>query len=327
MPLDPGTVDGEAAVAGGPEEAAIAGVADERHVGLLELALEAFDDQGAVGGILSGLLVVEADDVAGPGDLDGLGAVVGVLVAPGDRRRHEGGGIGEHQVEAAEQIAAPGQQPLFDHILHAARRKRGGIVLVRFGHGLAEPGPGAVEMVQLDPVHAGNRIVLAPALGGKIRSAAHQPVQYGQEHGALEGELVASPGGQFFQHGATAGLFPQPLEDQRRPDPLDRHAGGLVVAHRLQDDGLGGEPGARAQPPLQLAPRLQLVEPAEGGDDLLANGLALAPALDDLQVAASGGGLVAEIHGCARLKDGTHMILREDPKQERNQQNRGTTLF
>jgi hypothetical protein len=76
-----------------------------------------------------------------------------------------------------------------------------------------------------------------------------------------------------------------------------------------------------------LAPRLQLVEPAEGGDDLLANGLALAPALDDLQVAASGGGLVAEIHGCARLKDGTHMILREDPKQERNQQNRGTTLF
>jgi hypothetical protein len=54
-----------------------------------------------------------------------------------------------------------------------------------------------------------------------------------------------------------------------------------------------------------LAARLQLVKTAERGDHLLTHRLAVAAALDDLQVGASGRGLAAEIH-----RTGSAMMVR-----------------
>jgi hypothetical protein len=51
---------------------------------------------------------------------------------------------------------------------------------------------------------------------------------------------------------------------------------------------LGGKPRARSQQPLQLAARLQFLVTAERGDHLLANLVAVTPALDDLQIGAPG---------------------------------------
>jgi hypothetical protein len=72
-----------------------------------------------------------------------------------------------------------------------------------------------------------------------------------------------------------------------------------------------GKARPRAQQPLQLAAFLQLVDPSERGDHLLAHRDAFASALDDLQIGAAGGGLLAEIHGArsmARLIAGAHSI-------------------
>jgi hypothetical protein len=59
----------------------------------------------------------------------------------------------------------------------------------------------------------------------------------------------------------------------------------------------GRKSRTRAHQPLQLAARLQLVETPERGDHLLARLVAVAAALNDLQIGAPGRGLAAEVHG------------------------------
>ena len=49
--------------------------------------------------------------------------------------------------------------------------------------------------------------------------------------------------------------------------------------------------------PVSRRTRLQLVDPPERRDHLLADRRALAPALDDLQIGATAGGFLAEVHG------------------------------
>ena len=102
---------------------------------------------------------------------------------------------------------------------------------------------------------------------------------------------------QLRDHRPAAGLLPQPLEHQRRPDAADRNLDRGLIAGRAQHHGLGGKARARAHQPLQLAARLQLLETPERGDHLLTHLVAVAAALDDLQIGAPGRGLAAEVHG------------------------------
>src|SRR5208283_5331703 len=166
-----------------------------------------------------------------------------------------------------------------------------------FGQFLAEPRHRAVEMMQFDLVDALDAIILAPAVGGAVRAAADEAVQHSQERRALQRELVPAFARQALDHAPAARLLPHPLEGERRTDPARRNDRGLAAVERVEHDGLVGEARARAQQALQLPALLQLVDPPEGGDHLLANGCALAPALDDLQIGATAGRLLAEIHG------------------------------
>jgi len=106
--------------------------------------------------------------------------VLGVAVAaehlPAGALEVEAGGVHEHQIEPAEQIAPVGEQPLLDEVLGAARGERRARVLLRLRQCLAEPRHRPVEMAQLQRLGAGDPVVLAPAIGGQIRAAAHQPV-------------------------------------------------------------------------------------------------------------------------------------------------------
>jgi hypothetical protein len=61
----------------------------------------------------------------------------------------------------------------------------------------------------------------------------------------------------------------------------------LLALGCRQHHRLGGEPRARAQQPLKLTARLQLVITPERRDHLLANLVAVAAALHDLQIGAS----------------------------------------
>ena len=100
------------------------------------------------------------------------------------------------------------EQTLLDHILEAARRERRSTVLLLCGQLLTKPRHRPIEMVQIEPLDAGDRIVLAPAIRGPIGAAHEQAVQYGEQHRPLQRELVPPRPGEFGNHRAAAGLLP-----------------------------------------------------------------------------------------------------------------------
>src|SRR5271165_6597323 len=102
---------------------------------------------------------------------------------------------------------------------------------------------------------------------------------------------------QAFDHTLAARLLPHPLEGERRTDAPGRDRRRLAAVERIEHDRLVGETRPRAQQPLQLPALLQILDPPERGDHLLAHRGALAPALDDLQIGAACGSLLAKIHG------------------------------
>jgi hypothetical protein len=152
-------------------------------------------------------------------------------------------------------------------------------------------------MVQLESIDPFDAIILAPAVCGAVRAAADEAVQHGQKRRALQREVMLARARQALDHAAAARLLPHPLEGQRRPDAPGRDCRRLAVVERIEHDGLLGEARARAQEPLQLPALLQILDPPERRDHLLAHRSALAPALDDLQIGATTRGLLAEIHG------------------------------
>jgi hypothetical protein len=149
-------------------------------------------------------------------------------------------------------------------------------------------------MVELQRLGAGDPIVLAPAIGRQIRAAAHQPVQHGQEDRPLQRELVLALLGQVVDHRPAAGLGPQALEHQGRPDPPYRR--GRIVLCRRHYQRARREARPRAHQPLQLPARLERIQSAEGGDHPLADLAADAPALGDLKIDPPAGDLLAEVH-------------------------------
>jgi hypothetical protein len=151
-------------------------------------------------------------------------------------------------------------------------------------------------MMQIEPLDTGDGVVLAPAIGRAIGAAHEQPVQHGEEHRTLQREAVLAFARELRDHRPAAGLLPQPLKHQRRSDPTHGDLERCIVVGRAQHHGLGRKARARAHQPFQLAARLQLVETAERGDHLLAYLVAVAAALDDLQIGAPGRGLSAEVH-------------------------------
>ena len=62
-----GPIDGEMVVAGRRQETAVAFVADEGLVALLQLPLQRGQDRGPGGGVLLHLFAIATDDVAPPG--------------------------------------------------------------------------------------------------------------------------------------------------------------------------------------------------------------------------------------------------------------------
>jgi len=63
-----------------------------------------------------------------------------------------------------------------------------------------------------------------------------------------------------------------------------------------------------------LPARLQILDAAERGDDLLAHRGTFATAFNDLEIGAAAGGLLAEIHGAEpweRLMRGPHIISKK----------------
>ena len=134
----------------------------------------------------------------------------------------QAGRVHEHQIELREQIAPVGEQLLFDDILQAARREGRAAILFLRGQFLAQPRHRPIEVMQVEPIDAVDRVVLPPAVRRTVGPAREQAMQNGEEHGTFEREPVLAFSGKFFDHGAAAGLVPQTLE----------HKGGPKAPHR-----------------------------------------------------------------------------------------------
>ena len=132
---------------------------------------------------------------------------------------------------------------------------------------------------------------------GRIRN--EQPVQGGDEDGALDRELEPALLHQIIEDRANPQPLPDSAEQQRSADPLggDRQRALGILVERIDQQHLIGELGARGKERSERAGGGQLVGAAEIGDHPLAHGRAVAPVLDDLHVAAPAGPLEAEEHG------------------------------
>ena len=83
---------------------------------------------------------------------------------------------------------------------------------------LAQPRHGAVEVMQVEFLGAGDVVVAHPGRAVAIRARHEQPVQRRHEHGALDGELEGALVQQIAQHRVDAEPLPDPAEQQRSAD-------------------------------------------------------------------------------------------------------------
>ena len=203
------------------------------------------------------------------------------------------GGVEEHQIQAAEQVPATAEQLLLQAVLDAARGVRA-LLLLGGGQWLAQPGHGAVQMLQLQVLPAAGHLVAGPAQGAAIRARGAEPMQDGEEHGALEIEAEAAPAQGGAQRGAAAGEVPEPLEDQAGAEV---EADGIGVVGGAEHGRLLGELGAVGEQAFEGAGAGEAVVAAEVGDDALADLGAHAEGLDDLQIGMLAVGFEAEEHG------------------------------
>src|SRR6202022_2019845 len=208
----------------------------------------------------------------------------------------EAGSVNEDGGEVGEQVAAAVEQPLLDQVLEAARRQRPIRLLLEF---LAEPGHGAVEVMQIEPLGAGDIVILDPRGAVAVGSRNEQPMQGGDEDGALDRKLECALLQQADQDVGDAEPLPDSAKQQGSADPLggDRQRALGIFVERIDQQHLIGELGARGNERSERAGGGQLVGAAEIGDHPLAPGAPAPPVLDNLHVAALAGPLEAEEHG------------------------------
>ena len=218
------------------------GISDQTHPTHREATLQACShlvERGDVGGVARPHLAAHRDTVRvnhhPQHHLLALATVVLALAVLAERvatvaGEEQRGGVEEHQVERAEEIAASGEQLLLDEVFDAPWR--GGIGLAFTEH-LAEPAHRAVQMLQLQRFGAVDGLVTAPLQGAAVGAGDHDTVQHGHEHRAFDIEVMVAGGQQFAHHLLAAGLTPQPFEDQRRTDRDDFGIGAIVHIARV----------------------------------------------------------------------------------------------
>jgi len=232
-----------------------------------------------------------------------LVAVVLALAVPAQRvaagaGEEQRGSVEEHQVEGAEQIAASGEQFLFDEVLGASGR--GGVGL-GFTERLAEPAHRAVQMLELEPRGAVDGLVTAPLKRAAVGAGDHEPMQHRHEHRAFDIEVMVAGSELLAQHLPAAGLTPQALEDERRAGRADLGVGAMVSltrGFREHQDALG-ETSRGVQELVDGAAVGEGIEPAEGCDDGLLDALAFAAIVRDLEISIGADFLDAEEHAAS----------------------------
>src|SRR5438309_3734069 len=221
-----------------------------------------------------------------------LADVLAALALEGDR-----GGIEEDELEIGEEVTSACEEILLDSVLGAARCERRLVRLLILGQLFAEPGHGAVQVMELQRFAPVDLVVGLPLVGGPVAAGCEQAMQDGQEDRPLDVELEAAAVEELLDDPPAPRLPPEPLEDQGRSDAAGGDGRELTLGVSREEEDRLGQPCARGQQGVELATLLQLVESPQGGDDPLSWSPVLPAVLDDLEVGAWSGGLGAEEHG------------------------------
>jgi hypothetical protein len=207
----------------------------------------------------------------------------------------DGGRVKENTIQTAEKITLRQEKILFYYVL-CATRSEGSAILLIFEL-LSQKGHRPVEMMQGQGVDAINHVIPVPPVTGPVRSGDEEPMQNRKENRSLHIETKLSLCQKAANDLADLKFFPKSLADQHGTDLLGFRPD---VALSGQDQkNLFGKPGKGAHQALNLPLLLDLIHPADGGDDTL-DGLGAFPTvLDDLKVLIMTGFFHSRKHGAS----------------------------
>src|ERR1019366_6548370 len=276
------------------------------HAEATPQAIHDGDQRGHVGGVAGPQFAADRSALPvdhGPHDhLVEVGAVVFAEATLADvlsafTLEVDRGGVEEHELKVSEEVAAVGEELLFDAVLGASGCEGGLARLLVLGQLLAEPGHGPVQVMELHGVAAFDRVVGLPLVGGAVAAWVDEAMQDGEEDGPFDVELEAAFRQQLPDDPLAPGLLPEPLEDEDRPDVPGGDGGEFSFGVRRQEKDVAAQSCTRDQEAVEVPGMLELIESPQGGDDLF-TGLTVFPAvLNDLEVGAWSGGLGTEEHG------------------------------
>ena len=153
-----------------------------------------------------------------------------------------------------------------------------------------------MEMVQSQPVRAGDGVVGHPLFAGAVGAGREQPMQHAGEDGAFDRELEQTLGQQRLDHGLAAGVLPQAPEQQRRADALAGELIGIAGGELGQHHGALGVAGDGTCQALELTGGGHGLLAAEVLDDTLLGAAVLAHALDEVEVGIAIDAFFADEH-------------------------------
>ena len=122
-------------------------------------------------------------------------------------------------------------------------------------------------------------------------------MQHGGEDGPLDRELEAAPGEEILDDRTTAGLLPQPPEQQGRADARAGKPLGVAGLELREDHGPLGVAGDGAGQALEGAGCREGLLAAEVLDDALLGAAVLAHGLDEVEIGVAVDALLADEHG------------------------------
>ena len=199
-------------------------------------------------------------------------------------------------------------------------------MLIGLRQRLSQPRHRPVQMLEFQLRRPVDDLVAHPRAGRAIGAGDHDAVKHAGEDRALDVELEAPLRKQRMHDPLAAAGPPQALEGQGGTDAAHL---GAVLAVALSGLGgehheLFGEAACGLEKPVEGAAFLEMIEAAQGCDDALADLLALAVVLDDLDVGVGTADFCATEHAC--LHGDTTYRVRELRRTQAN--NRiSTTVF
>jgi hypothetical protein len=152
-------------------------------------------------------------------------------------------------------------------------------------------------MVKLQSLTFVDLIILLPLVCGAITARVEETMKNGEEDRPLDGELKTTTFEELSDHMLTAGLLPEPLEDQSRANAAASVGWELSLCMVGQNQDRLGQAGTGNEQSVKLSALLEFVEPSQGSDDPLPRATTLPTVLDNLEVGPWPRGLGAEEHG------------------------------